>query len=160
MNIRYFIAVLTTIISCNLVFADGIGSVTVNNSAEIDSLVYKTNIDAEQSATVAVTTSGYRVQIFSSNRNQIAKAGAFKLQSRFLEVYPDVHTYVTYTAPFWKVRVGDFTTYYEALNFSNDVKNSFPERATEIFVVKEDVVKPIYLKEESKSGAEEKDNAY
>ena len=97
----------------------------------------------ETTASPCVTSSGFRVQLYSSNRNQIAKKGAFKAESEFTEKFPEIKAYVTYSAPFWKVRVGDFSSYYEALAFSNSLKDAFPERATEIFVVREDNIKPI-----------------
>ena len=121
------------------------GTVTINQSEQLDSLVYRSSTASQPQSQQGVTTQGFRVQIYSSNRNQIAKAGAFKIEKEFTETFPDTHAYITYTAPFWKVRVGDFSTYYEALVFSNKVKDTFPERATEVFVVKEDNIKPIYF---------------
>lgn len=123
---------------------DGKGSVTVNQSEELESVVFGRNASQQQTQP-GVTTQGFRVQIYSSNRNQIAKKGAFDIEKDFTEQFPETHAYITYTAPFWKVRVGDFSSYYEALTFSNKVKDTFPERATEVFVVKEDNVKPIYF---------------
>ncbi|MBQ1752687.1 MAG: SPOR domain-containing protein [Paludibacteraceae bacterium] len=120
------------------------GTITINQSEQLDSLVYRNTASQPQSQQ-GVTTQGFRVQIYSSNRNQSAKTGAFKIEKEFTESFPDTHAYITYTAPFWKVRVGDFSTYYEALVFSNKVKDTFPERATEVFVVKEDNIKPIYF---------------
>lgn len=116
------------------------------DNAKLDSLLYK-NLSATPERTVnpAVVSSGYRVQIYSNNAPQVAKQGAFDLEKEIKEIYPDLHTYVTYNSPFWKVRLGDFSSYYEALNFSNTVKETFPDRATEVFVVKEDVIKPIYF---------------
>ena len=120
------------------------GTITINQSEQLDSLVYR-NTESQPQSQQGVTTQGFRVQIYSSNRNQSAKTGAFKIEKEFTESFPDTHAYITYTAPFWKVRVGDFSTYYEALVFSNKVKDTFPERATEVFVVKEDNIKPIYF---------------
>ncbi len=127
-----------------LVFVCTAGYILANN-AKLDSLLYNNLNSNEHITNPAVTTSGYRVQIYSSNRAQIAKQGAFELEKNIKEIYPDLHTYVTYNAPFWKVRLGDFPSYYEALNFSNTLKDAFPERATEVFVVKEDIIKPIYF---------------
>lgn len=136
-----FIASLFTMAS----YAQTTGAVHVNNSAKIDSLVYKNygaRVDADKKV---VAAQGFRVQIFSSNRGQEAKNASFNIKKELEELYPDTKVYVTFTAPFWKVRVGDFTDYYTAVKFSETLKESYPERATEIFVVKEDVVKPVYL---------------
>lgn len=123
---------------------NGKGSVTINQSEELESALFG-NTESKNQPQQGVITQGFRVQIYSSNRNQIAKRGAFDIEKEFTEQFPETHAYITYTAPFWKVRVGDFSSYYEALVFSNKVKDTFPERATEVFVVKEDNIKPIYF---------------
>ena len=47
---------------------------------------------------------GYRLQLLNSNnRNQ-----AFKLKYDLLTAYPDQKTYVSYQAPYFKVRFGNF----------------------------------------------------
>ncbi len=117
------------------------------DSAKLDSLLYKNLESPERITNPAVVTSGYRVQIYSNNKAQVAKQGAFDVEKEIKEVFPDIHTYISFNAPFWKVRLGDFPTYYEALNFSNYLKDTFPERATEVFVVKEENIKPIYFDE-------------
>ncbi len=138
-----FLIISTLFMTTAVTFGQEKGVVTVNNSAKLDSLVYANS--ASQQIQPGITSQGFRVQIYSSNRNQIAKAGAFKVEKEFVELFPEIHAYVTYTAPFWKVRVGDFSSYYEALTFSNKIKDTFPERATEVFVVKEDNIKPVYF---------------
>lgn len=138
-----FLIISTLFMTTAVTFGQEKGVVTVNNSAKLDSLVYANS--ASQQIQPGIISQGFRVQIYSSNRNQIAKAGAFKVEKEFVESFPEIHAYVTYTAPFWKVRVGDFSSYYEALTFSNKIKDTFPERATEVFVVKEDNIKPVYF---------------
>lgn len=137
------ILLILCILVSTLTFAEQTGSLTLNQPSGLDSLVYKSK-EIKAGTAKTVESQGFRVQIYSSNRSQEAKAGAFETEKSFLEVFPDTHAYVTYTAPFWKVRVGDFATYFEALNFSNTLKDAFPDYATEIFVVKESI-KPIYL---------------
>ena len=58
----------------------------------------------------STTTSGYRVQIFSSNVQRTAKSEAFRLEKEVRNQFPDQNVYVRYTSPFWKVRIGDFRT--------------------------------------------------
>ncbi len=145
MNKKIFL--LLSVLFSTLAFAEGRGSLTLNEPNGLDSLVYKSR-EIKTGTPKTVESQGFRVQIYSSNRSQEAKASAFETEKSFLEVFPDARAYVTYTAPFWKVRVGDFSTYFEALNFSNTLKDAFPDYATEIFVVKENI-KPIYLDNES-----------
>ena len=62
-------------------------------------------------------------------------------------MFPEVKSYVTYSAPFWKVRLGDFSNYAEAVIFSKKVKSALPKLANEIIVIKENSTKPLYLNE-------------
>lgn len=56
---------------------------------------------------VPVVQAGWRVQIYlGSGRDAEKKAEETK--KSFLEKYPDYGAYVTYQAPFFKVKVGDF----------------------------------------------------
>lgn len=139
------VLLLLSVLTATLAFAEDKGTLTLNQPNGLDSLVYKIN-DVKPGSSKTVESQGFRVQIYSSNRGQRAKSGAFNVEKNFSEAFPDTHAYITYTAPFWKVRVGDFSTYFEALNFSNIIKDVFPDYATEIFVVKENI-KPIYLEE-------------
>src|ERR1043165_2407267 len=53
---------------------------------------------------------GYRVQIYSGNdRNK-----ATKVKIDFMRRFPDVRTYMTYVAPQFRVKVGDFRSRGEA----------------------------------------------
>lgn len=82
--------------------------------------------------------SGYRVQIFSSNRQQIAKNEAILLEK---EIAPqvDVAIYVTYTPPFWKVRLGDFLTYEEASEFKRIFIQDHPSLIGDTYVVRDQI---------------------
>jgi len=152
------VILLLSVFTSAIAFAGHTGSLTLNQPDGLDSLVYKSR-DVKEGTPKTVESQGFRVQIYSSNRSQEAKAGAFAAEKSFSETFPETHAYVTYSAPFWKVRVGDFATYFEALNFSGKVKDAFPDIATEIFVVKESI-KPIYLEEQQVLKQEETTPAY
>ena len=85
------------------------------------------------------TTSGYRVQVFSSNAQRTAKADAFKIEKTLREEFPDLPVYLNYTSPFWKVRVGDFKTYKEAQEFRSILIDAFPNLRSETYTVKDTV---------------------
>ena len=86
------------------------------------------------------TTSGYRVQVFSSNAQRTAKADAFKIEKTLREEFPDFPVYLNYTSPFWKVRVGDFKTYKEAQEFRSILIDAFPNLRSETYTVKDTVI--------------------
>jgi hypothetical protein len=82
-----------------------------------------------------VEIDGYRVQIYSSNQQQIAKEEALELEKKLKEYLP--HTiYVTYVSPFWKVRVGDFRTYEEAYAYKKEFVQMYPEQMGDTYIVK------------------------
>ena len=80
------------------------GVVQFHQDARIEKIV------VENSSVLNTEVQGYRVQVFSSNAHRTAKEEAFKLEQRLTQVFPDHKVYVSYTSPFWKVRIGDFYT--------------------------------------------------
>ena len=72
-----------------------------------------------------VEMAGYRVQIYSSNHQQLAKQEAIRLE-KDMQSKLDMPIYVSYVPPFWKVRVGDFASYEEAQEFKNFIKDIKP----------------------------------
>jgi hypothetical protein len=53
--------------------------------------------------------SGFRVQIFFGNRKE-----ALERKADFIESHPDIPAYISYLAPNFRLRVGDFRTRLEA----------------------------------------------
>jgi hypothetical protein len=71
---------------------------------------------------------GYRIQLFSSS-GQDARDKANQMQQRFLELYPEFdynQVYTEYTAPYFKLRVGDFRNKNEAYELYHLVRLKFP----------------------------------
>lgn len=81
---------------------------------------------------------GFRVQIFSSNRQQTAKEEALTLEKRMTESV-SVAVYVAYLAPFWKVRLGNFRTYEEANAFKTQLITQHPELQGDTYIVRDKV---------------------
>lgn len=68
------------------------------------------------------TALGFRIQIYSGpSRNE-----AYAIQSRFQQQYEDISTYVSYTQPNYRVKVGDFRSRSEAQAFMREVRKDFP----------------------------------
>ena len=71
--------------------------------------------------------SGWRVQIYFGS-GQRAMSEAQNTKKRFLIRYGnDIGAYIVYDSPFYKVRVGNFRTKAEALNFKEKIKSTFSE---------------------------------
>ena len=86
------------------------------------------------------TSNGYRVQVFSSNVQRTAKNEAFKIERQIREVFPDETVYVNYSSPFWKVRVGDFTSQAQAQQFRSKLIEAFPSLRSEAYIVREQII--------------------
>ena len=50
---------------------------------------------------------------------------------------------MTYNAPFWKLRVGDFRSHEEAYLMMRRLMAAFPDYAKEMYIVKEEVKIPL-----------------
>lgn len=80
---------------------------------------------------------GFRVQVFSDNNAKTAKNEARTKQRTMSSRFPKYRTYVTYTAPYWRTRIGDFRTEREANAAASEIRKAFPKIAKEIRVVRD-----------------------
>ncbi|MCD7848533.1 MAG: SPOR domain-containing protein [Parabacteroides sp.] len=94
-------------------------------------------------STAFLKTQGYRTQVFSGNNQRKSKDEAFRKEKEINELFPDVPTYVTYNAPFWRVRVGDFRSHEEAYHMQRLLMDAFPAYKKEMYIVKEEVKIPL-----------------
>ena len=51
-------------------------------------------------------SSGFRIQVFSDNDYRTAKNNALYKEGLIQQAFPELETYVTFTSPFWRLRVG------------------------------------------------------
>ena len=77
---------------------------------------------------------GFRVQVYASNRQQVAKNEALMLQQR-IEPLLEVPVYALSEPPFWKVRIGNFLTREDANAYRDVLLNMFPDMAGSTYVV-------------------------
>ena len=85
-----------------------------------------------------IEVSGYRVQVYSSNQQQKAKAEALRLEDRLKDQLNQT-VYVQYVPPFWKVRIGDFRTYDEAKEYKRQVVQQFPGLVGDTYIVRDQI---------------------
>ena len=70
-----------------------------------------------------VSTAGYRIQIyFSTDKDKVQE-----LRMKFIKQYPKMETYITFDAPNYILRVGDFTEKNDAERFKKEIFREFPE---------------------------------
>lgn len=99
----------------------------------------KFNGDLNSGITKYIEISGWRIQVFSGNNPRVSKNEAFNKEADIKSVFPDLGTYVTYTAPFWRLKVGDFQTYQDARTVLTSLRNTFPAFGREMSIVKEKI---------------------
>lgn len=85
-----------------------------------------------------VEMDGYRLQIFSSNRQQQAKLEAEQIKQT-LEKEIDIPIYILSDQPFWKVRLGNFRTISEASTFKEEFIQRFPQLQSSTYVVRDKI---------------------
>lgn len=80
---------------------------------------------------------GWRVRIFFDNK-QDARSVSEQTVENFRRTYPGVPVYRSYSAPFFKVTVGDCRTRSEAMQLLQTVRSDYPSA----FVIKETISYP------------------
>ena len=107
------------------------GRVIIHQDRRIEKIV------SDNTTGAGAYTHGYRVQVFSSNAQRTAREEAFNMEQMLLEAFPDMKVYVSYSSPFWKVRIGDFHTQPEARKFSEELLTRFPALRKETYTVRD-----------------------
>lgn len=124
----------------------GKGEVIINQPQALRNMVgvrlSGENVEKTDS-TAFLKIQGFRTQVFSGNNQRKSKDEAFDKEKKVKELFPDVPTYVSYTAPFWKLRVGDFRSHEEAYHMQRLLMTAFPTFGKEMYIVREEVKIPL-----------------
>ena len=83
---------------------------------------------------VTGVVSGYRVQVLFTS----AKNGRALAQQRARKIalkYPQYRSYMTYVAPRWRLRIGDFKKYDQARSVAHLIKRNIPEMRADVAIV-------------------------
>lgn len=86
---------------------------------------------------------GYRIQVFSGNNQNKSKEEAEKKRNLIKAEFPQHQTILQYDSPSWRLRVGNFTSRYEAEELLKELRKSFPSFGKEMYIVQDMVRKPI-----------------
>ena len=124
----------------------GEGEVIVHQSAAIEQMIGErmAGVNVETTDSVAyLKIQGYRTQVFSGNNQRASKDEVFSKEKEIKELFPDVPTYVSYNAPFWKLRVGDFRSHEEAYHMMRQLMAAFPKYGKEMYIVREEIKIPL-----------------
>lgn len=82
-------------------------------------------------------TVGFRVQVYTDNNVRSAKVEARQRERAIGQQFPAYSTYVSYASPYWRLRVGDFSTQYDAEKAASEIRKAFPRYAREVRVVRD-----------------------
>ena len=69
---------------------------------------------------------GFRLQIM----NTTDRTEALNAKSKMLTLYPEQKLYLSYQAPYFKLRMGNFREYAEAADFKKRINEIFPKGIT------------------------------
>lgn len=93
------------------------GGVVILSDEKIDELVTK------RSNMKKMTSTGYRIQIFFSEDKEELN----NIRLKFIKQFPKVETYITFDAPNYLLRVGDFSDKNQAEKFKKEIQQIYPE---------------------------------
>ncbi|WP_321309854.1 hypothetical protein [Marinifilum fragile] len=99
---------------------DSVGVVNILQDERIDQLLATDSIINSQKQSFT----GYRIQIFFGGSTDREKA--FKIKEEFLKLFPEERAYVVYTAPDFRVRVGNFRTKLESIELYKACAEFYP----------------------------------
>lgn len=70
---------------------------------------------------VVYSGKGYRVQIYSGADRE----KAMKIKTEFMRRYPSIHSYISYSAPSFRIKVGDYRTRNDAEAMQRELNDSY-----------------------------------
>ena len=120
-------------------FSDSGSSITIHQDSRLDSLMNKerySNISETAAGKRLVHSKGYRIQIFSGDDQRVSKAEAYEKEKELKNLLPQIDSYVSFTSPFWRLRVGNYRTTEEAHSMLRELKRLFP-KWKEMYIVNE-----------------------
>ncbi len=84
---------------------------------------------------------GYRIQLMMRAGNS-ALDEANEIKEKFEERYPYIKSYITFREPYYLLRIGDFRTRLEAIEFLERIKRNYPQA----WVIKDKIEFPELIK--------------
>ena len=80
---------------------------------------------------------GFRIQAYTDNNARTAKAAAQQRARDIAMKFPQYRSYISYKAPSWRLRIGDFKTQREAQAALQRIKSVYPKFAREMVIVRD-----------------------
>ena len=80
---------------------------------------------------------GFRIQAYTDNNSKTGKANTQKRARDIAMKFPQYRSYISYKAPSWRLRIGDFKTQREAQAALQRIKSVYPNFAREMVIVRD-----------------------
>jgi len=128
-----------TIIDDLQTLVPGEGVIQISSDPKITELIGLVSPEMSVNETDYAQTSGFRIQAYMSNDPKTARKEITDKIGLIKDVFPDVAIYTGYTAPNWKLLVGDFLTKEEADVFKQKMLKSIPKLGKEMYIVQDKV---------------------
>jgi GTP cyclohydrolase I len=124
----------------------GEGIVQITSDPKITALIGVLSPEISVNEADYVKTNGYRILAYMSNNPRTAERELSDKGNLIKEMFPDIAVYKGYTAPNWKLLVGDFMTKEEANVFRQQIKKSIPALGKEMYIVPDKINIPMQKK--------------
>ena len=124
----------------------GQGNVRVMQDESVDASLARYHVNGDTSNVIRLSdekANGYKVQVFSGNNQNQSKNEAQYKQRLIRESFPEHQAEMTYSAPTWRVRVGNFLTRAEAEELLGRLREEFPSFGKEMYVVSDIIRRPL-----------------
>ncbi len=89
--------------------------------------------------TIQARSVGYRIQAYTDNNQRTAKASAQQRARAIAMKFPQYRSYISYNAPSWRLRIGDFKSRSEAQAALARIRSVFPSYAREMTIVRDHI---------------------
>lgn len=116
------------------------GRIVINRPDGIENKIWSDTLEEKQEpkiGTSVVKKGGYRIQVYSDNHPRLAKSNTSRIASQISGEFPEMRAYIVYKAPYWRLKVGDFSKREDALEAMTKIKQQFPKLANEMIVVRD-----------------------
>ena len=89
--------------------------------------------------TIQSRSTGFRIQAYTDNSGRNAKSAVQQRARAIAMRFPQYRSYISYNAPSWRLRIGDFKTQAEAQAALSRIRSVFPAYARQMTIVRDHI---------------------
>ncbi len=112
---------------------DSTSSIVIHKDPRVDLLVKKqAQINEVTTRDARRNVSGYRLQVINTSD----RSAAIAAKTKVYQLFPELKAYLLYQAPYFRLRVGNFTDRDDAEDYRKTLSREFPNS---VFIVRDTV---------------------